>query len=64
VSCADAVRAGLLNLPGILEVKYLADQDLFAVNYESVLVSLETIFAAVFTTGKQLGQDYFPEAVG
>lgn len=64
MSCADAVRAGLLNLPGILEVKYAAEQELFSVSFESVLVSLETIFAAVFTTGKQLGRDYFPEVVG
>jgi len=46
---------------GVLAVTYHADQDLFTVRFESVLVNLETIFAAVFAAGKKMGQDYFPE---
>ena len=58
------MRAGLLSLSGVLEVKYLAEQDLFAVSFESVLVSLETIFATVFKTGKQMGRNFMPEVSG
>jgi hypothetical protein len=61
MGCPDAVRAELLKLTGVLAVTYHPEQDLFSVRFESVLVSLETIFAAVFTAGKQMGQEYFPE---
>ncbi len=63
MGCPDAVRAGLLRVKGVLEVAYHPDQDLFMVRFESVLASLETIFAAVFAAGKQMGQEYFPEVV-
>jgi hypothetical protein len=36
---------------------------LFSVSFESVLVSLETIFAAIFAAGKQMGKEYFPEVI-
>ncbi len=55
------MRVELLRLPGVLEVSYKAEQDLFVLVYESVLVSLEAIFAAVFIAGKKMGQEYFPE---
>jgi copper chaperone CopZ len=61
MGCPDAVRAALLNLGGVLAVTYHPEQDVFTVRYESVLVDLATIFAAVFAAGKQMGQDYFPE---
>jgi hypothetical protein len=57
------VRAELLKVTGVLAVAYDPNQNLFAVRFESVLVSLETIFAAVFVAGKQLGQEYIPEVV-
>jgi hypothetical protein len=57
------VRAELLKITGVLAVTYHPDQDLFSVRFESVLVSLETIFAAVFTAGKKMGQEYLPETV-
>ena len=63
MGCPDAVRAELLNTKGVLEVAYYPDQDLFAVRFESVLVSLETFFAAVFAAGKKMGQEYFPEVI-
>jgi copper chaperone CopZ len=63
MGCPDAVRAELLNTKGVLQVKYLPDQDLFRVQYESVLVSLETIYAAVFGAGKKMGQEYLPEVI-
>ncbi len=63
MGCPDAVRAALLNLQGMLEVKYHADQDVFSVRFESVLLNLETIFAAVFAAGKQMGREYFPEVI-
>jgi hypothetical protein len=63
VGCPDAVRAELLKLSGMLAVKYHADEDFFSVRYESVLVNLETVFATVFTAGKQMGREYFPEVI-
>jgi copper chaperone CopZ len=63
VGCPDAVRAELLNLGGLLEVEYQVDRDIFSVRFESVLVNLETIFAAVFAAGKKMGQEYLPEIV-
>jgi copper chaperone CopZ len=63
MGCPDAVRVELLKVKGVLAVTYHPDQDLFSVRFESVLVSLETIFAAVFTAGKMMGKEYFPEIV-
>lgn len=57
------MRAELLKLQGLLAVTYDADEDYFSVRFESVLVNLETIFAAVFAAGKQLGREYFPEVI-
>lgn len=61
MSCPDAVRVGLLNLSGMLEVKYDADQDVFSVRFESVLLPLGDILTNVSETGRQLGRNYFPE---
>jgi hypothetical protein len=63
MGCPDAVRAELLQLTGVLAVTYHPDQDLFTVRWESVLLSLETIFATVFAAGKKMGQEYLPEVV-
>jgi len=63
MGCPDAVRAALLKLAGVLAVTYHPDQDVFTVRFESVLVELETIFAAVFAAGKKMGQEYLPEVV-
>ncbi len=63
MGCPDAVRAELLRIEGILGVTYYPDQDLFTVRFESVLVNLETIFAAVITAGKKMGQEYSPSVV-
>ncbi len=63
MGCPDAVRAELLHTQGVLQVTYNADQDLFRVQFESVLVNLETIFATVFAAGKKMGQEYLPEVV-
>jgi hypothetical protein len=57
LGCPDAVRAELLRIAGILAVTYHPDQDQFTVRLESVLVNLETIFAAVITVGKKMGQE-------
>ncbi|MEW6659793.1 MAG: hypothetical protein AB1424_14135 [Thermodesulfobacteriota bacterium] len=53
----------MLRVEGVLAVTYHADQDLFTVRFESVLANLETIFAAVFAAGKQMGQEYLPEVM-
>ena len=55
MGCPDAVRAELLQVKGVLAVTYHPDQDFFSVQFESVLVSLDTIFAAIFTAGKKMG---------
>jgi copper chaperone CopZ len=63
MGCPDAVRAELLKVTGVLTVAYNPEHDWFSVRFESVLVSLETIFSAVFAAGKKMGQEYFPEIV-
>jgi hypothetical protein len=63
MGCPDAVRAELLQVKGVLGVIYHLDQDFFSVQFESVMVSLEIIFAAVFAAGKKMGQEYFPEVI-
>jgi copper chaperone CopZ len=63
MGCPDAVRAELLKVTGVLTVTYNPEQGFFSVSYESVLVSLETIFATVFAAGKKMGQEYLPETV-
>jgi hypothetical protein len=60
MGCPDAVRAELLKISGVLGVTYYPDQDLFTVRFESVLVNFETIFTAVITAGKKMGQEYLP----
>jgi|WetSurMetagenome_2_1015567.scaffolds.fasta_scaffold27217_8 hypothetical protein len=63
MGCPDAVRAELLKIAGVLAVTYCPDQDLFTVRFESVLANLETIFAAVITAGRRMGQEYSPAVV-
>jgi hypothetical protein len=63
MGCPDAVRAELLQVKGVLAVTYHPDQDFFSVQFESVLVILDTIFAAIFAAGKKMGQEYLPEVI-
>ena len=63
MGCPDAVRAELLKMKGVLAVTYHPQQDLFEVRFESVLVSLEKIFAVVFAAGRMMGKEYLPEVV-
>ncbi len=63
MGCPDAVRAELLKVTGVLEVTYNPAEDWFAVRFESVLVGLETILAAMATAGQMLGKTYVPEVV-
>ena len=63
IPASDAVRAELLQVEGVLSVTYHPDQNFFSVRFESVMVSLETIFAAVFAAGKKMGQEYLPEVI-
>lgn len=46
-----------------MEATYHPEEDLFLVRFESVLVNLEAIFASVFTAGKKMGQEYYPEVI-
>jgi len=63
MGCPDAVCSQLKALKGIDKVAYDAEKDLFTVSFDPSHVSLETIFAAVYTAGKQMGKDYFPEVI-
>jgi copper chaperone CopZ len=53
----------MLNIQGVTEVKYDPHQDYFTVRFESVLISIETIFATVVKAGKLLGREYVPEVI-
>ncbi|MFZ5451169.1 MAG: hypothetical protein ACOZF2_04785 [Thermodesulfobacteriota bacterium] len=57
------MRAELLRLPGVLAVTYHKEEDYFSVNFESVMVSLDAIFAAAFNAGRSMGREYLPELV-
>ena len=63
MSCPDAVRAELLKMTGVLAVTYRPEADLFEVRFESVLISLENIFAVVRAAGLMMGRQYLPEVV-
>lgn len=63
MNCPDAVRAELLKVTGVLEVTYDSTHDVFAVRFESVLVGLETVLAAMTRTGAMLGKEYLPEVL-
>ncbi|MCL4502907.1 MAG: hypothetical protein M1438_13825 [Deltaproteobacteria bacterium] len=57
------MRAELLHLAGMLEVKYHPDRDFFTLRYESVLVTTQNIYAAVVAAGRKMGREYFPEVI-
>ncbi len=57
------MRAELLRLPGLLDVKYHAESDFFSVRYETVLVTRESIYAAVVAAGKKMGREYSPAVI-
>ena len=57
------MRAAVTALPGIVDLNYDAQEDLFTVRFDSQKTRLEDIFAAVFKAGRQSGQDYLPQAV-
>ena len=57
------MRAELLKVTGVLEVTYHPEQDRFAVRFESVLVGLETIMAAMSLAGTMMGKAYLPEVM-
>ncbi len=58
------MRAELLKLAGILEVKYHPGEDVFTVRYESVLADPDAIQAAVAAAGRQMGREYEGEVIG
>ena len=55
--------AAITALRGIVEVAYDAQEDLFAVRFDSQQAGVEDIFAAVYLAGRQTGQDYLPQMV-
>jgi copper chaperone CopZ len=63
MGCPDAVRAELLRLPGVMSVSYNQEQDYFSVSFESIMVEVAAIFAAVYNAGRQMGQEYLPALI-
>jgi copper chaperone CopZ len=57
------VGAAITALPGIVEVSYDAQEDLFTVRFDSQKIRLEDIFGAIYMAGRQSGQDYLPQIV-
>jgi copper chaperone CopZ len=53
----------MLHLPGVTEVKYHPHADYFTVQFDSAIISLESIFAKVAEAGKQRGREYLPEVI-
>jgi hypothetical protein len=61
--CPDAVRAAVIALPGVREVAYDDQKDLFTVRFDSQQTRVEDIFAAVYLAGRQSGQEYLPQLI-
>jgi copper chaperone CopZ len=61
MGCPDAVRAGIMALPGVQEVSYDPGQDVFEVQYNEERLALPVIFAAVHQAGRKMGKEYLPE---
>jgi copper chaperone CopZ len=57
------VGAAITALPGLIEVNYDAQEDLFTVRFDSQETRLEDIFGAVYLTGRQSGRSYLPQVV-
>lgn len=63
MGCPDAVRAGLLALPGVARVEYDAARDLFTLDYDDTRLPLRLIFTQIHQAGRSLGREYEPEIV-
>jgi hypothetical protein len=50
-----------MRLPGIYEVHYDAQKDMFVVEYESGRIGVEAIVAMVHQAGQKMGREYLPE---
>jgi len=57
------VRAAVIALPGVREVAYDDQKDLFTVRFDSQQTRVEDIFAAVYLAGRQSGQEYLPQLI-
>ncbi len=63
MGCPDAVRAGLLALPGVARVEYDAARDLFTLDYDDSRLDLRLIFTQIHRAGRSMGREYEPEIV-
>ncbi|MGD0216067.1 MAG: hypothetical protein ABSC45_00960 [Desulfobaccales bacterium] len=52
--------AAIRILPGVGDVHYDPQQDLFSLTYDPQRARVEDIFAAVVQGGKQMGREYRP----
>jgi len=57
------VRAAAQALPGVGEVDYQVEADLFYLEYEADRIELADIFGAIVLAGKKMGQEYRPRVV-
>jgi len=57
------VCAAVGNHPGVTRAEYLPEEDRFIMEFDPEQISLEAVFSAIYTAGKKMGRDYFPELV-
>lgn len=62
-SCSDPVRDTLEALPGIGQVEYDPEKDLFILEYDAAKLKVPDILAAVTLKGMELGRQYRPRVV-
>jgi len=47
----------------VTRAEYLPEEDRFIMEFDPEQISLEAVFSAIYTAGKKMGRDYFPELV-
>jgi hypothetical protein len=57
------VRAELIGLPGMMSIRYQAEEDIFVIKYRQGKVKVTDMFTAIWTAGRKQGQEFVPETV-
>jgi len=55
------VCAALAALPGVGQVRYVQEEDVFVVEHDPGQTGVDDVFAAVSRAGARSGQEYFPK---
>lgn len=61
MGCPDAVCAAVQSLPGVKQIAYDLQRELFILEYDPDRLKTADIFAAVVQGGKKMGQEYRPQ---